>query len=143
MTDTSGRQPVRGWIGYDADCGLCVNVIRRSHGVFERRGFIFIPLQNPWLATKLGLKPGEMPEEMKLLFPDGRSIGGAGCTMVMMQAVWWLAPFAWLAWFPGIRLITIAVYRWVARNRHTLGICRVPDRTGHAHHGHTAFFEMP
>ena len=35
-------------------------------------------------------------------------------------------------------------YKWIARNRHKLGICKVPERiAAHNQHGHAAFFEMP
>lgn len=142
-TDKNDTRPVRGWVGYDGDCGLCSALVRRCAGPFERRGFVFLPLQNPWLAGRLGLKTGELPEEMKLLWPDGGIVGGAEAIMALLRAVGWLAPLAWLAWFPGVRLLTVAAYRWVARNRHTLGICHVPGRTGRPHHGHTAFFEAP
>jgi predicted DCC family thiol-disulfide oxidoreductase YuxK len=145
-TETTDKQdsiPVQGWVGYDDDCGLCVGLLKRFGGPFERRGFVFVPLQNPWLAGRLGLKPGEMPEEMKMLWPDGRSIGGTEAIVALLRAAWWTAPLGWIAWLPPLRPVMRAAYRWVARNRHTLGICRIPDRTGHPHHGHAAFFETP
>lgn len=163
-TDKHDTVPVRGWVGYDDDCGLCVNLLKRFGGPFERRGFVFLPLQNPWLAGRLASLgraslPGKfgigdvagqgcpaygcIPDEMKLLWPDGRVIGGAEAIIVLLRAVWWTAPLGWIAWLPPFRPMIRAAYRWVARHRHDLGICPIPDRTGHPHHGHTAFFETP
>ena len=142
-TDNNDRPAIRGWVGYDGDCGLCAMLVRRCAGPFERRGFVFLPLQNPWLAGRLGLKDGEMPEEMKLLMAGGHVVGGAESIVVLLRAVGWLAPLAWLAWLPGLQPLTVASYRWVARNRHALGICRVPERPARPHHGHAAFFEAP
>jgi predicted DCC family thiol-disulfide oxidoreductase YuxK len=142
-TDKQDAKPVQGWVGYDDDCGLCVGLLKRFAGPYEGRGFVFLPLQNPWLAERLGLQPGEMPDEMKLLWPDGRVTGGGEAIVALLRAVWWTAPLGWIAWLPPFRPTIRAAYRWVARHRHDLGICRIPDRTGHPHHGHTAFFETP
>lgn len=173
-TDNNGGEGFVGWVGYDRDCGFCCNLVRRWHGVFEARGFSFVPLQNRWLAGRLAavgrasppgqdvglnntkatdehLLPGrgrpaysEIPDEMKLLLGDGRVVGGADAIAAMACAVWYMAPFGWLMKLPGIRALAAAAYRWVAKNRHRLGVCQVPVRLPvHNQHGHTAFFEAP
>lgn len=173
-TDNNGANGFLGWVGYDGDCGFCCNLVRRWHGVFEKRGFSFVPLQNRWLAGRLAAvgraSPpgqdldlartgaddehplaergrtayGEIPDEMKLLLADGRVLGGAAAIAAMARAVWYFAPVGWVMGLPGIRLLVDYGYKWVARNRHQLGVCKVPERiVAHNHHGHAAFFEMP
>jgi hypothetical protein len=76
-TETTDKQdsiPVQGWVGYDDDCGLCVGLLKRFGGPFERRGFVFVPLQNPWLAGRLGLTAAASGE----LKPSSRSCGPPG-----------------------------------------------------------------
>ncbi len=141
-TDNNGGEGFVGWVGYDRDCGFCCNLVRRWHGVFEKRGFTFVPLQNHWLAGRLGVT--EMPDEMKLLMADGRVLGGAAAIAAMARAVWYFAPAGWFMGLPGIRFLVDRAYKWVARNRHQLGVCKVPERiAAHNQHGHAAFFEMP
>lgn len=141
-TDNNGGEGFVGWVGYDRDCGFCCNLVRRWHGVFEARGFSFVPLQNRWLTGRLGITA--MPNEMKLLLVDGRVVGGADAIAAMACAVWYMAPFGWLMKLPGVRALAAAAYRWVAKNRHRLGVCQVPVRLPvHNQHGHTAFFEAP
>ena len=173
-TDNNGGEGFVGWVGYDGDCGFCCILVRRWQGVFEKRGFTFVPLQNHWLAGRLatvgrasppgqnmGLakmnaaeehqrvgrgRPdyGDIPDEMKLLTADGRVLGGAAAIAAMARAVWYFAPAGWFMGLPGIRFLVDRAYKWVARNRHQLGVCKVPERiAAHNQHGHAAFFEMP
>lgn len=143
-TETTDNNGIgfRGWVGYDGDCGFCCNLVRRWHGVFEKRGFTFVPLQNHWLAERLGITT--MPDEMKLLLADGRVLGGAAAIAAIARAVWYFAPVGWAMGLPGIRRLVDYSYKWVARNRQQLGVCKVPERiAAQNHHGHAAFFEMP
>ena len=177
-TDNIGNEGFVGWVGYDRDCGFCCNFVRRWQGLFEKRGFTFVPLQNHWLAGRLGAvgrasapgqsaglakadaaeedqlagrgrpayddMPGDMPGEMKLLMADGRVLGGAAAIAAMARAVWYFAPAGWFMALPGIRFLVDRAYKWVAQNRHQLGVCKVPERiAAHNQHGHAAFFEMP
>jgi predicted DCC family thiol-disulfide oxidoreductase YuxK len=107
----------RGWIGYDAGCRLCQVWVRRSQPLLGPRGFLFVPLQDPFWRDRLALAPGQIPDEMKLLLPAGHILGGAEAAVYLGRAVWWLAPWAWLGWLPGVRMITASVYRWIARHR--------------------------
>lgn len=142
-SDTYGLKPVCGWVGYDGDCGVCNAGVRRWHAVFERRGFVFVPLRNAWLRERLGLRADESPEEMKLLLTDGRIVGGAEAIVAMMRAVWWLVPLGWLLGLPGLRVVTRSGYRWFARRRYRFGACPIRNWAEPAHHKHTAFLELP
>ena len=141
-TDKTSKRPVRGWVGFDGACGLCGGGVRRWRAVFERRGFRFVPLQEPWLAGRLGLRPGELPGDMKLLLADGRVVGGVEALIRLGGAVWWLAPFTWMASVPGVRGLLAQGYRRLARNRYAISEClRRKQRA--TPRRHAAFFEWP
>jgi predicted DCC family thiol-disulfide oxidoreductase YuxK len=111
--------------------------------VFEQRGFVFVPLRNPWLRERLSLRDGEVPEEMKLLRAGGTVVGGVAAIGTLLRAVWWLAPLGWLLALPGIRCLADLLYRWFARRRHRFGACRLPKPVNHPHPAHRAFLELP
>ena len=58
-----------GWIFFDAECRFCVASRRRWGRIFERRGFVWVPLQTPGTAERLGVAPGTA---------DGRDVALAG-----------------------------------------------------------------
>ena len=64
----------RGWVFYDAVCPVCHAVVARLGDAFGRRGFVFVPLQQLWVAPALGLAPSELRREMKLRRGDGRVV---------------------------------------------------------------------
>jgi predicted DCC family thiol-disulfide oxidoreductase YuxK len=116
----------RGWVFYDAQCRFCSAGMRRWGGVFGRRGFVWLPLQTPGTAARLGVSDDQLLEEMWLQFADGSVLKGAEAWAAMMRCVWWLWPVGALMAVPGIHTLARIVYRWVARNRHCLGgSCRI------------------
>ncbi len=152
------EKAVLGWVGYDALCPVCRSLERRWHPILGPRGFPFVPLQEPWLAARIGFSPEERQTEMKLLLADGRVMGGAGACLYLGLQIGWLAPFAWIAGLPPFRWGVDRVYRWIAANRYCLGdVCRVPTpaptadpnpgpathRKGNRRSHTTAFFESP
>ena len=132
----------RGEVFYDAGCGLCLRGVTRWGGLFERRGFYWLPLQTPGVAARLGASDGELRAEMKLQLASGRVLGGVDAWRVLFRAVWWLWPLGILMALPGVRTFSAAFYRWLARNRYCLsGACGLshPKST----HRHAAFLELP
>ena len=116
----------RGQIFYDASCGLCTQGYRRFGPLTERRGFKWIPLQEPRARALLNLEGNEMPDEVKLLTRNGHVIGGVDAGLYVCRTIWW----AWPAWLvsraPGVRPVLRAGYRWLARNRHRVSrACRL------------------
>jgi predicted DCC family thiol-disulfide oxidoreductase YuxK len=133
----------RGRVFYDAECRFCVAGRRRWGGLFERRGFVWLPLQTPGTAARLGITEAQLRAEMWLLRADGRAFSGVGAWRELLRSVWWLWPLGMLLALPGINALARVLYRWIARNRHCLGgRCRI-----HAHdsatHRHRAFLELP
>lgn len=110
----------RGQIFYDDTCGLCTNAYERFGAITERRGFTWIPLQEPRARALLNLEGDEMPTELKLFTRKGRLLGGADAILYVMKYIWWAWP-AWLVSFvPGVRPLLRMMYRWVARHRHSI-----------------------
>ncbi len=135
----------RGWVFYDGVCPVCLSLLARMGGLFRRRGFEFVPLQEPWVAPALGVPPEELRREMKLRQADGKLLGGADAWRELARSVWWLRPLVGVAGWPGFRWLVDATYRWVAANRYCLaGVCPVPVRrpTGR-HHGPADLLELP
>ncbi len=115
-TDTKGRH-ARGWLFYDADCAFCSRIAYWLAPILATRGLAVAPLQDPRVGPLLGLPPGELLRELKLLLSDGRQFGGASAVVAMAQAIWWARPLVWLSKIPGAMRILDAAYRWVAAQR--------------------------
>lgn len=110
----------RGQIFYDASCGLCRSAYERYGPMTERRGFSWIPLQEPRARTVLNLEGDEMPGEIKLLTRTGRLLGGVEAILYVAKHVWWAWPLWLLGQFPIIRPTMDLWYRWIAKHRHEL-----------------------
>lgn len=137
--------PPRGWVLYDGICPICLAGVRRWAPMLTRRGFGFAPLQTDWVRARLGLLPGELPPEIKLLRPNGSMLGGIDACAEIGRTVWWLWPFAVLAGWPGFHALAGSVYRWIATNRYCLGdVCPLPHHAPpRRHHAVTTFLELP
>jgi predicted DCC family thiol-disulfide oxidoreductase YuxK len=143
ITDTEAAKPT-GWIFFDAECRFCVASRRRWGRLFERRGFVWLPLQTPGTAERLGAGPELLMTAMWVLPAGARPQRGVDAWMALMRHVWWLEPFAVVLELPGIKPAARAVYRWIARNRHCLGgQCRIGPRQPRRGHRHVAFLELP
>jgi predicted DCC family thiol-disulfide oxidoreductase YuxK len=143
---TSFSRPSRAWAFYDQHCPVCRATIRQWRRVFESRHIEFAALQSAWVRERLELAAGELPEEMKLLTPDGRILGGPIAIAWMCRRVAWLWPMGVLMVTPGLHAVTRWVYQWVARNRYCLGdVCELPpmEISRRRHLAATTFLETP
>jgi predicted DCC family thiol-disulfide oxidoreductase YuxK len=133
----------RGWVLYDGECRLCTGTVALFGPMLRRRHFDLAPLQTPWVRERLGLKAGEMPDEMKLLTEDGKLHGGAGALLEIARTIWWAWPLYVLGQIPGGTILFRKIYRRIAMNRHCFaGACAVPKTAGR-HHTVRTFFEIP
>ncbi len=130
MTDKDAKQPTAGWVCYDAECVFCLRWLHRVEHPLLRRSFGFVPLQATWVKAKLNVPEVELLNEMRLLLPDNRILGGADAAVVLARYIWWLWPL-WLASkIPGAMPLLRAGYRFIARNRYCIGgSCSLPRRT--------------
>lgn len=127
ITDSKINTP-SGWIFFDAECRFCVAHRLRWGLIFERRGFVWLPLQTPGTAERLGVTESQLREEMWLLLADGRKFGGVNAWSAQLRHVWWLWPLGFLLTWPGFNAAARAFYRWIAKNRHCLGgACAIPS----------------
>ena len=103
MNASANTSPARGWILYDGECPFCRGLTARYQTTFETRGFVFTPLQTPWVAARINLEPGERPSEMRVWTTDGRDFGGAEAVVFLAGIVWWGKPLRWFAKLPGAK----------------------------------------
>jgi predicted DCC family thiol-disulfide oxidoreductase YuxK len=120
ITDNNANAPV-GRIYFDAECRFCAAHRRRWGPIFERRGFVWLPLQTPGAAHRLGVTESRLREEMWLQLADGRTRSGVDAWSALMRHVWWVWPLGIMLALPGFNAGARVLYRWIARNRHCLG----------------------
>jgi len=129
ITDKNAQGPA-GWIYFDGDCRSCTALRQRWGNIFERRGFLWIPLQTPGTAERLGIAETQLQAEMWVQLADGRKFSGINAWSVQMRRVWWLWPVGVVIAIPGFSAVGRAVYRWLARHRRCIGgACAVPRHT--------------
>ncbi len=143
ITDTKAADP-SGWIFFDAECRFCVASRRRWGRIFERRGFVWLPMQTPGTAERLGIAPELLMAEVWVMPAGAAPLAGVDAWIGLMRSVWWLKPLALVLNLPGIKRLAQAGYRWIARNRYCIaGRCRLSSLQPHKSHRHTAFLELP
>jgi predicted DCC family thiol-disulfide oxidoreductase YuxK len=75
------------------------------------------PLQDPRVAALLGLTPGELMREMRVVMADGTHSGGADAAVALARLFWWWRPLVWLAKVPGVMPLLRRAYHWIAAKR--------------------------
>jgi predicted DCC family thiol-disulfide oxidoreductase YuxK len=125
-TDAKGRS-ARGWLFFDADCDFCTRIARGLAPILERRGLGLAPLQDPRVASLLGLNREELLLEIRFLALDGGQYGGADAAVAVAREIWWAWPVVWLAKAGWIMESFRWFYRWVASRRRCSSIgCQLP-----------------
>jgi predicted DCC family thiol-disulfide oxidoreductase YuxK len=115
-TDTKGRH-ANGFLFFDAHCVFCTKIARRLQPALQRRNLAVAPLQDPRVATLLGLSHESLMREIHVLMSDGTRYGGADAVVALARQIWWARPLVWPANIPGVMLLLRATYRYIARNR--------------------------
>jgi predicted DCC family thiol-disulfide oxidoreductase YuxK len=106
-----------GWVFYDADCSMCTRMVNWISPFLAKHHFALAPLQENWVRTRLALPEEELLNEMRVLRPNGKIIGGADAIIYLMSHIAWMKPFALLAKCPGVMPVLRIAYRWVAESR--------------------------
>lgn len=123
--DRKGRH-ARGWLFFDAECEFCTRIARLLSPTMKRRGLALAALQDPRVASLLGLRREELLLEIKFLSPDGRQYGGADAAVALAREIWWARPVVWLATIPWVINSFRSLYRWIAARRRCSAMsCRV------------------
>jgi predicted DCC family thiol-disulfide oxidoreductase YuxK len=127
IPDKTANEPA-GWIYFDAECRFCVAHRRRWGRIFERRGFVWLPLQTPGTAERLAITDQQLREAMWLELANGRKFNGVNAWAVLLRRVWCLWPVGFALALPGFNAAGRALYRWIAKNRQCLGgACAIPS----------------
>ena len=115
-TDTKGRH-ANGFLFFDAECVFCTKIARSLQPILQRRNLAVTPLQDPRVATLLGLSHENLMREMHLLMSDGTRYGGADAVVALARQIWWARPLVWLSKIPGVMPLLRTAYRNIAANR--------------------------
>lgn len=116
ITDGKGRH-ARGWLFYDAECGFCARIAACLEKPMRRRNLALAPLQDPRVATLLGLSRDDLLQAIRYLDPDGKQHAGANALVALAHEFWWARPVIWFARMPGGTRLLAVMYAWVARQR--------------------------
>lgn len=120
-----------GWVLYDGDCRFCVRLARCFRPWLASRYFELMPLQTPWVRTRLGLLDSDLLAGMRLLSPDGKVFGGVDALLAISRHYWWTWPLRQVARLPGTPKLLRLGYEWVARHRGCAGgACVVASPAG-------------
>ncbi len=106
---------LRGVLCYDRDCRWCRRFIRLGRATLARHGFAVAALQSPWVQRRLGLEG--VPDEMKLLLPNGQLVGGARALVLIASVVPWGRSLARGARLAPVMAALDASYRFIAAHR--------------------------
>jgi len=109
-----------GWILYDGDCGVCSRWVPAWGPTLARLGLVVTPLQAPWVAVRIGLEPGALLTDIRLLLRDGRQLAGADVYRYVLRRLWWAWPLYLMAAAPGLRRLFDSAYRALADRRHRI-----------------------
>jgi len=124
--NTEITEQCKEWAFYDAECKFCRDLAERFRERLLRRGVGLAPLQTDWVRELLGLAPGELPDEMKLLTKNGKIIGGADAVVYLARYFWWGWGLRLVAHLPGARFVLRRAYAALARRRYCVkGGCRI------------------
>ena len=121
QTETTEQEVFRGWICFDAECGLCTEGAFQSKDWFTALGYKVVPIQSDWVFRRLGCR--DEFTELVLISPDDQIYRGADVVFRMAREVWWAKPIHWLSLVPGVSMMSSAVYRHLSARRK--GLSRV------------------
>jgi predicted DCC family thiol-disulfide oxidoreductase YuxK len=116
MTDRKGRH-ARGWLFYDAGCEFCARTAGWLARPLYKRGLAVAPLQDPRVASLLGIPAHELLQAIRLVLSDGKQYAGADAFLALARELWWARPVIWMSKVPGGSAAMRAAYEWVAKNR--------------------------
>lgn len=113
---------------YDSDCGFCKSTVRWLSKVdcFDRIHWSpYQALQEP----PRGLSWDDLNSSAYLDTGQGRLHEGFYAFRMLALKLLPLIPLVPLFWFPGVNLVGVKVYGWVAKNRYRMSGCPIPGIT--------------
>jgi predicted DCC family thiol-disulfide oxidoreductase YuxK len=120
--------PVKTVLCYDANCHFCVAMVRRLLPWLRRWDVRPRALQAEDIAQRLGLEPGTVGDECRLIATDGRISGGGDVVAGLAEAAGWQVAARILRVRP-FRLLLRRAYRLMATRWHCQnGVCALRPR---------------
>jgi predicted DCC family thiol-disulfide oxidoreductase YuxK len=119
----------RRWVFYyDGECGFCTSAVRLlSKGdLFTRISWIpYQSLERP----PQGLSWDDLDHSAYLVTGNERLHEGFYAFRLLTLELWPLMPLIPILWLPGVNMLGVPLYRWIARNRYRISRCRIPVLT--------------
>jgi predicted DCC family thiol-disulfide oxidoreductase YuxK len=116
----SSAADFRGWLFYDAGCSFCSRSARWLEPFLLARGIHCAALQDPWVASLVGLSRPELLSAVRVWTPDGRQFTGADAVVFLARHFAWTRPLAAMARFAPLMRLLRSGYAWVAQRRHCI-----------------------
>ena len=120
---------------YDGNCGFCTRVVQGLSRMDPLRQVQWIPFQSLEEPPQ-GLSWEDLDRAAYLDTGRGNLHEGFYSFRMLTLRLLPLVPLAPLFWFPGMNLLGVPLYRWIARNRYRTSACRtVTLKPGGQHKG--------
>jgi predicted DCC family thiol-disulfide oxidoreductase YuxK len=110
---------------YDGECGFCIRAVGWLYRLDLFKRVDWIPYQSLDKPPQ-GLTWDDLEASVYLDTGRGPLYPGFYAVRMLTLKVALLVPLAPLFWFPGVHVPGVALYHWVARNRHRLSAWRIP-----------------
>ena len=118
-----------GWVLYDGGCGFCSRWVTYWAPTLKRLGLEIAPLQEHWVAERLGMDTAALLRDIRLLLTDGSRLDGADAYRWVLRRLWWARPLYLFAVAPVGRRLFNWGYRTFADNRmHISSVCELPPQ---------------
>lgn len=107
---------------FDGDCGFCQRSIRIGRSLDWLGRMDWRARLEPGLKEKFPQVSGEETQNrMVSIRPDGKTYGGFYAVRdILIQFPLTFLPALFL-YVPGVPLVGVPVYKWIAKNRHKFG----------------------
>lgn len=117
--ETSGTEPLRPTLIYDADCALC-EATKNFLARWDRRHTIhYLHFQESQAKALLPHLAGAAHlEAMYFLDKAGKSFQGMEAAREILRYLPLGRPLTWLFYLPGVPILADRLYTWIARNRY-------------------------
>lgn len=111
---------------FDGHCAFCRSQAKRlERWASNGTPIVTRDFQAPGALDDLpGLTLDDCMKAMRLVAPDGRIFAGAEAVARLLATRLIAAPFAYLYYVPGLRLLFEMLYAWVAKRRYALAKAR-------------------
>ena len=110
---------------YDGDCEFCTRVVRALFRIDFFGRITWVPYQTLEKPPH-GLSWGDLDSAAYLDTGQDRLHQGFYAFRMLTLRLLPLLPLAPILWFPGVNLVGVPAYHWVARNRHRFSRCQIP-----------------